>query len=100
MDIRFKDGTRFKCLGKPVEAMLFQNGKKAGWLLSFCLGASSAVIDDVLNEDNISDIGLEDNESTCGYGKLSYDSINSVRVEYDEGGAVAYIELRRGDCHG
>ena len=77
MKIRFKDGTTRVC-HNPKEIMLFRNGKKAVWLFSFAMPADAQDIDKVLTEDNISEIGIMNNDETQGYSKGGYDAVEGV----------------------
>lgn len=94
MIIRFKDGTKKLCYN-PTETMLFKDGKKAAWLFSFVIPASAVEIDRILTQDNISDIGIEDGNNTCGYSKGGYDTVNSVSITYDKFGGMAEVQLKR-----
>ena len=94
MQIRFKDGTKKPCYN-PTETMLFRDGKKVAWLFSFVIPASSIEIDEILTQDNISDIFIESNDEKYGYRKGGYDTVNSVSITYDEIGGMAEVQLKR-----
>ena len=94
MYIRFKDGMKKPCYN-PIETMLFRDGKKAAWLFSFVIPASATEIDKILTQDNISNIGIENDGGASGYSKGGYDTVNSVSITYDKFGGMAEVQLKR-----
>ena len=94
MQIRFNNGTKKPCYN-PKETMLFRDGKKAAWLFSFVIPASATEIDEILTQDNISNIGIENDDETWGYTKGGYDTVNGVSITYDKMGGMAEVQLKR-----
>ncbi len=96
MQIKFKDDTKLKCFN-PKETMLFQNGKRAGWLFSFAMNVVNAKQAElVLTKDNLSEIAMESDDGSCSWDVGSYEGINSLVVSYDENGGIAEVQLKRG----
>ena len=89
--LKFKDGQEFESVN-VTEQRLFQDSTPCGWLLAITLtgNITSEVVDEILTEENISEITYGDVTIT------GYQSVNSTVLYYAEDGVRADIQLSKG----
>ena len=97
MRIKFKNGTEKNCTNL-TEQKLFKAGAAVGWLCSFCISesVSSAELDELLSEDNISALSFSKDNSIEKFTASGYTKVSSAVIRYSDNGIVAEIQLSKG----
>ena len=103
MQIKFKNKPQCFASSMPFEQRIYQNGEPSGWLLSLTLKGdfNSAVIDELLTTDSISEITfiLSDTDDESGSKTTvltGYARVISCVVRYTGDGVTAEIQLTKG----
>jgi len=81
----------------PTEQKVFKKNGESGWVMAFSIltPMSSTELDEILTEDNISEITISDgtNEKTI----LGYDKITMVTVRYSDNiSSVIDVQVSKG----
>ena len=81
----------------PTEQKIFKKNGESGWVMAFSIltPMSSTELDEILTDDNISEITISDgtNEKTI----LGYDKLTMVTVRYSDNiSSVIDVQLSKG----
>lgn len=97
MKVRFKNSEVKFETNTPIEQKLFKNGVSYGWLLSltFFGDCTSAQVDELLNEDSLSEITIYRDEVPETMVLLGYNKLNSCIVKYGADKNTVEIQLSK-----